>query len=439
VAACQKAIDLKPDYAEAYSNLGNALHDQKKLPEAVAACQKAIDLKPDDAEAYDNLGNALHDQKKLSEAVAAYHKAIDLKPDLAEAYANLGAALHEQGKLFEAVAACQKAIDLKPNFAGAYYNLGVVLREQGKRSEAVAAWRKAIDLKPDLPQAYYNLGVALDDQGKRSEAVAAWRKAIDLKPDYAEAYYNLGKALYAQGKRSEAVAAYHKATDLKPDYAEAHCNLGGVLLDQGEFADALASLKRGHELGSRRLGWPYPSAAWVHRAERLLQLDSRLPKILRGEIQPTDAAERVELAALCQLPCKQLYATAARFYRDAFAAEPKLAADARYDAACVAALAGCGQGKDADHLDAAERARWRQQARDWLRDDLTGWGKALDPGKAPAAPAVEQTLRHWQTDADLAGVRDPDALAQLPEAERTAWQQLWADVEALRAKAAPAK
>jgi hypothetical protein len=40
-------------------------------------------------------------------------------------------------------------------------------------------------------------------------------------------------------------------------------------------------------------------------------------------------------------------------------------------------------------------------------------------------------LQHWQNDTDLAGVRDPAALAKMPEAERADWQKLWADVEAL--------
>ena len=42
---------------------------------------------------------------------------------------------------------------------------------------------------------------------------------------------------------------------------------------------------------------------------------------------------------------------------------------------------------------------------------------------------MQQRLREWQQDADFAGVRG-EALAKLPEAERKAWQQLWADVEA---------
>jgi hypothetical protein len=49
---------------------------------------------------------------------------------------------------------------------------------------------------------------------------------------------------------------------------------------------------------------------------------------------------------------------------------------------------------------------------------------------------VVNKMQHWQQDTDLAGVRGPEALSRLPEAERPAWQQLWAKVETLRKSAA---
>ena len=50
---------MKPDYAEAHNNLGNAFKEQGKLDEAVACYRRALELKPDYAEAHNNLGNAL--------------------------------------------------------------------------------------------------------------------------------------------------------------------------------------------------------------------------------------------------------------------------------------------------------------------------------------------------------------------------------------------
>src|SRR5262249_55456716 len=143
-------------------------------------------------------------------------------------------------------------------------------------------------------------------------------------------------------------------------------------------------LKKGHDLLPAQDPLREQARSLLHRCQRFMTLDARLPRILKGAEKPANAAEQLEFAELCRL--KKLDAAAARFYAAAFAAEPKLAQDApngvRYNAACVAAQAGCARGRDADTLDEKERARWRRQARDWLRQDLAWWGKALDDGDA---------------------------------------------------------
>jgi hypothetical protein len=96
-----------------------------------------------------------------------------------------------------------------------------------------------------------------------------------------------------------------------------------------------------------------------------------------------------------------------------------------------------GKGIDADKLDPKEPSRLRQQARAWLQDNLQQYAKQLEDADAKTRQAMQQTLQHWQKDPDLVSVRSKEALAKLPEAERAAWQQLWADVEKLLKKGAP--
>jgi serine/threonine-protein kinase len=173
------------------------------------------------------------------------------------------------------------------------------------------------------------------------------------------------------------------------------------------------------------------------RCQRLALLDSKLPALLEGTEKSSSNAERLELRELCYV--KKLYTSAARFSRDAFVAEPKLAenvaAGTRYNAACAAALAGCGQGKDAADLDDAERARWRRQALKWLRLDLVWWGKVLEGGKAQSRAMVRSKMQHWRNDDDFAGVRSNHALARIPAEERKEWECFWAEVDALNRRA----
>jgi tetratricopeptide (TPR) repeat protein len=131
-------------------------------------------------------------------------------------------------------------------------------------------------------------------------AIACYKKAIELNPKYAEAHYNLGNVLLAKHDLDGALACYHKALDLDSKYAEALCNLGHVLKQQGSFAEAVVSLRRGHELGSKRSGWPYPSAQWLRDTERLAVLERKLPAIRQGEEIPAGPGEALTLAQMCQ-------------------------------------------------------------------------------------------------------------------------------------------
>jgi hypothetical protein len=111
----------------------------------------------------------------------------------------------------------------------------------------------------------------------------------------------------------------------------------------------------------------------------------------------------------------------------------------RYNAACAAAVAGSGQGKDDPPLDGAAKARWRKQALDWLMADLTAWSKLLQTGPPQAKQGITQALRHWKADTELAGLREPNALAKLPPDEQQTCRALWAKVDALLTKTAGAK
>ena len=129
------------------------------------------------------------------------------------------------------------------------------------------------------------------------------------------------------GITEEAIAAFREAIRIRPDYAEAHCNLGQLLKMQGRFEEAVTEIQRGHELGSNRVSWHYPSAEWLRLAQRQLQLKGRLPALLQGKDQPANSDETLALADLCYT--QQLYGASARFWLEVFHAQPALAADMR--------------------------------------------------------------------------------------------------------------
>jgi serine/threonine protein kinase/Flp pilus assembly protein TadD len=439
----QTALGIDQDYAIAHGALGYALFGKKDFDGALRECRAALRIDPKCAMAHNCLGLAFRAKGQLDQAIANYREALQLVKDYPEAQNNLGFALKAKGLLEEAIAEYRKAISIKKDYVLAHFNLGAALMENRQLEEAINEFREVIRLKNDDAMAHYYLGRALNQMRRHDEAIAAYYEAIRYKPDLVEAHGSLGIALGMKGRLDESIAASNAAIRLKPNSAESHQNLGYALELKGQLDKAVEAFNEAVRLK--------PGYADAHialgRVKRLIELDTLLAKVLSGERQPANASERAKLANLCGKHYKQLTATAARFYGAAFAAEPKLAEDLksqhRYDAARVAALAGCGQGADAKSLDEMERAGLRRQAQDWLRADLAAWSKQLDETGPIAAPLARQTMQYWSAEPDFAGVRGADALTKLPEAERQDWQKLWGEVADTLAraegKAVPAK
>jgi tetratricopeptide (TPR) repeat protein len=85
----EKALQLKPDYAEAEVNLGNVWFRAGRLAEAINCYQAALRLQPESAGVHYNLGNALLQAGRLREAIAEYEAVLRLNPDDADARRNL--------------------------------------------------------------------------------------------------------------------------------------------------------------------------------------------------------------------------------------------------------------------------------------------------------------------------------------------------------------
>src|SRR5262249_15491186 len=118
---------------------------------------KALEIKPNDADAFNNRGIALRELKRSDEALASFDKAIALKPDYADAFNNRGIALRALRRFDEALASYDKAIALKPDYADAFNNRGIVLQEFKRLDEALKSYEKALAISPDHKYAFSGL------------------------------------------------------------------------------------------------------------------------------------------------------------------------------------------------------------------------------------------------------------------------------------------
>jgi serine/threonine-protein kinase len=407
----------------------------------------ALALRPSSAPTHRLLGNALMAQGKIGEAEAEYLEAIRLTPDSSAAHNGLGAALEIQGKHDEAQAEHRKAIALaresvrlQPDNANLHQGVGADLANLGDFDGAIAAYRQAIRLQPDFAEARHQLGFVLEKKGDRAGAIAAAREVVRLEPDHARAHNNLAFGLMETGDLSGAMQSIGNALRLDPEHPVARATLAEILVVRGRFAEAVPALEQAaqrlaaagdHQAAAAYESAVLPGARWL----------AGHPETLTA-LTPPDARDKEELTALdlaARARAKDRPALAARLYEVVLAVSPARARDLkagyRSAAARAAVLAGCGQGKDDPPPDDRTRVKLRGQALGWLRADLAEWSKLLASDPAQARPAIVRTLSSLRADPDLAGVRAADALAKLPETERAAWLSLWAEVDALLARA----
>ena len=213
IAHYTEAIELKPDLAEVYNNLGNAYYAKEAFNRAIEDYTAAITWNPKYAEAYYNRGNTYYAKKAFDEAIQDHTTAIALNPKYADAYNNRGNAYYEKGAFDEAIADYTAAITWNREESAKVY------KNRGK-----AYYTKTINLTSEDAEAYKNQGFAYSRPSDFYAAILDYTKVIELEPKDAEAYYNRGKAWLNISEWPKAKVDLTKANEMDFDIIESFHN-----------------------------------------------------------------------------------------------------------------------------------------------------------------------------------------------------------------------
>ncbi|MGA2060319.1 MAG: tetratricopeptide repeat protein [Thermoguttaceae bacterium] len=210
----QVTLEKNPNFWMGHYNLGNALADVGRLPEAIEHYKQALQLNPNYCKAHNNLGVTLVQAGQYQEAIEHYRQSIKLNPDYPDAYYNLGIILDKTGHTREAIQYYEQALRLKPNDFEVYNNLGKIFLDIGRLPEAIEYCEQALRLNSDYPTAHYNMGKALVKTDRTPEAVEHFQQALRLKPDFTDVYFDLASAYANMHHSSDAMGAAQKALEL---------------------------------------------------------------------------------------------------------------------------------------------------------------------------------------------------------------------------------
>jgi serine/threonine-protein kinase len=431
---CQRALAARPGAVAVINDLGLLYYRRWWLDDdaddygagSISTFRRALEIDPDFAPAHNNLGVALKLGKAEGGAAAVhFREALRVNPRLATAHLHLGEVEVILGRLDAGIGHLQEALRIDPEFAWAPYLVGVALTARGRYDAANARYPEG------------DPGLAGLREFALKEAFRHYWYARTSDPRWTPAPNALQLSRQDEARLDEAIGLYREAIRIDPTLDEAHGTLGQALLARRQFAEAAAATRRALEV---LIPWKHDLRANLERqrqrCERLAGLQARLVAVVRGQQRP-EAGDCLDLAELCYL--HQHYATAARLYAEAFAADPGLGEDLvdghRFNAACAAAAAGSGCGDDVDGLREPGRKSLRERAREYLRRDVVAWARKLDGGSLSDRLQAQTALPHWRRSLNLAGLRDPAALDRLPPQERQECVALWRDYDALLERA----
>ena len=275
IADCTLAIQLKPDFTEAYSRRGAVRFFKGDHEGAIADFSEAIRLNPQDANTYLNRGFWRRQTGDNDGAIADYSEVIRLNPEDAVAYSHRGHAREDKGDFDGAIADYSEVIrlishetDTYISESDTYISRGGARQAKGDLRGAIEDYQRYLDLgggkhfntqavveelikelQERLPKPveqelsaedYFNKAHDLINLINPYAAIANYTEAIRLNPLYVEAYVNRGKALYTKGDRGRAIADFDEAIRLDPQCAEAYNNRGDAYGDKGDLDKAIA-------------------------------------------------------------------------------------------------------------------------------------------------------------------------------------------------------
>ncbi|WP_293145067.1 MULTISPECIES: serine protease [unclassified Microcoleus] len=248
VAAYSQAIQLNPNYAEAYYNRAGARYELGDNQGSIEDISQFIRINPNYTQGYNNRGFvrlALGDNQG---AIADFNEVLRINPNIAAAYYNRGSARRRLGDKQGAITDFNQALQINPNIAEAYGNRGSARYELGDKQGAIADFDQALRIDPNLANAYYNRGAARSALGDNQGAIADFNQTLKINPNEAEAYSSRGSVRLKLGDKQGAIADCNQALKIDPGQVDAYIVRGAGRYALGDKRGAITDLQKAADL-----------------------------------------------------------------------------------------------------------------------------------------------------------------------------------------------
>lgn len=240
-----KKITMPTGRAVYHNNQGVMALAGNDLDRAEFEFRTAIELSPQYVEAYNNLGIVHKRRGKLHEAEAQFERAIELDKKYAAAYSHLGAVYLAQNRIDAAIEIIQRGLKKDSTLADGHYNLGLAYLEKTKQSRdksyiplAEASFKKATELNANLQYVHVQLADLYQELGEYDLAIIRYRLALGDTPHSVETWLKLGNLYLHIDDPYKAQNCFQKALEINPNSEDAHMALGLFYFKQEKYREA---------------------------------------------------------------------------------------------------------------------------------------------------------------------------------------------------------
>ena len=217
LAAFERAAKGDPNAFTLYS-LGTLYMKSGQNGKAGSAFTRALEVKPDFAEASNGLGALLAQGGNLPAAIARFKVALEATPEYPDALNNLGYAFLQQGDGARARDLIQKALALQPDFPEAFNNLGIYYARQGDPVHTEEAFRRAVEKRPGYGEAGNNLALVLMAREDVAGAIAVLERLVRESPEFETTYVTLSRIYLSTGRSREGMQVLERLLQRNPNH-----------------------------------------------------------------------------------------------------------------------------------------------------------------------------------------------------------------------------
>ena len=254
-STAQKGIKDHPNSHELHLLMGRASERLGNLDDAFTSYTQAINIKPDFANAYMKRGSVYVKIKDINNCIADYSSAIKYAESDSLKYwamSNRGTCYHYNQQLDLALKD-QREVFMSDSMDIFNINNYATILDYFDPHEAIRQLKRMIEIDPEFMGSYVNLGFQLGELGEYDEAEKYLRMGLEKVPEDAYMLNNLGYSLFKQGKYDEAINTINKSIKMNSSNSFAYRNLGLIYLELKNMEEACNNLSLSLSYGFSKL------------------------------------------------------------------------------------------------------------------------------------------------------------------------------------------